>query len=404
MIAPGEVVTLDVEKPAAGGRMLARLQGQVVLVSGAIPGERVQARVERGGKGVLFATAVDIITPSPDRRDATADWRCGGNVLAHIAYARQVALKGQIVQDAFGRIGRLPLAAAPPIVASPEHGYRMRARLHVRDGRFGFYREGTHELCDAAATGQLLPDTHEWIRRAESLLNGERAVTGVEVTENVAGDQRAYHFELRDGADAARIDALTAPLGARRTVTERIAVGEGGAALQLTRDVRSFFQGNRYLLDTLVRHVLGLVAATPVVDLYAGVGLFGLARAASAPGQVTLVEGDPTSGADLQRNAAAYGERARVERRSVESWLQAARTSADATFIVDPPRTGMTKDAVAGIIRTHPKRIVYVSCDVATLARDTRTLLDAGYELEELTGFDLFPNTAHVENVAVFSA
>ena len=97
-------------------------------------------------------------------------------------------------------------------------------------------------------------------------------------------------------------------------------------------------------------------------------------------------------------------DRARVERRSVESWLQSAPPSGDATFIVDPPRTGMTKDAVAGILHAHPMRIVYVSCDVATLARDTRTLLDAGYELEGLTGFDLFPNTAHVESVAVFSA
>jgi tRNA/tmRNA/rRNA uracil-C5-methylase (TrmA/RlmC/RlmD family) len=141
-----------------------------------------------------------------------------------------------------------------------------------------------------------------------------------------------------------------------------------------------------------------------VVDLYAGVGLFGLARAASAGGDVTLVEGDPTSGADLERNATPFAGRTRIERRSVESWLQSAPKAPGATFIVDPPRTGMTRDAVAGIVDKRPAHVVYVSCDVATLARDTRTLLDAGYELAGLTGFDLFPNTAHVETVAVFSA
>ena len=119
MLEPGARVTLDIEKPAAGGRMLARHHGQVVLVWGAIPGERVAARIERTGKGLAYAETVDVITPSADRRAVTADWRCGGNVLAHVSYARQLQLKGQIIQDAFGRIGRVPLPAVPDVVGSP---------------------------------------------------------------------------------------------------------------------------------------------------------------------------------------------------------------------------------------------------------------------------------------------
>ena len=115
--------------------MLARLIGQIVLVWGAIPGERVRARVERPGKGVLFAETVDVLSASPDRREAMGDWRCGGNVLAHVAYARQLHIKSEISRDAFARIGRMPLEAAPVVMASPEQGYRMRARLHVRGGR-----------------------------------------------------------------------------------------------------------------------------------------------------------------------------------------------------------------------------------------------------------------------------
>jgi tRNA/tmRNA/rRNA uracil-C5-methylase (TrmA/RlmC/RlmD family) len=146
-----------------------------------------------------------------------------------------------------------------------------------------------------------------------------------------------------------------------------------------------------------------------VIDLYAGVGLFGLSLAASGMDRITLVEGDPVSGGDLETNAKPFRDRVRVERRSVEAFLatEEARVRrsgsvAAATFIVDPPRTGMSREALAGIVAVRPARLVYVSCDVATLARDTRTLVDAGYSLDGLTGMDLFPNTAHVESIAAF--
>src|SRR5262249_18477334 len=104
--------------------MLARHDGQGGLVWGAIPGGRGRARVEKLGKGVAYAETIEVLQPSPDRRPAAADWRCGGNALAHIAYQRQVALKGEIITDAFRRIGRISIADVN-VVASPEHGYRM---------------------------------------------------------------------------------------------------------------------------------------------------------------------------------------------------------------------------------------------------------------------------------------
>src|SRR5262245_58694540 len=167
MIQNGSVLTLDIEKPAAGGRMLARHHGQVVLVWGAVPGERVTARVDRVTKSVAFASTIDVLSSSPDRRTVAADPRCGGNVLAHIAYERQRRLKGEIIRDAFARIGRVPLEREPDVIGSPERGYRMRARLHAVNGRLGFYREESHDLCDAVQTGQLLDATGDWIRAAE---------------------------------------------------------------------------------------------------------------------------------------------------------------------------------------------------------------------------------------------
>src|SRR5262245_56909251 len=138
MLTSGQVVELEIERPVAGGRILARHEGQVVLVAGTIPGERVRARVERVAKSVAHAEAVEVVTASPDRRPA-ADWRCGGRDYAHVSYARQCALKSEIIADAFRRVGRLPLASPPEVTPSPEHGYRLRARLHASAGQLGFF-------------------------------------------------------------------------------------------------------------------------------------------------------------------------------------------------------------------------------------------------------------------------
>lgn len=404
--------------------MLARHEGRVVLVSGAIPGERVMVRLERNERGVAFASVAEVLQPSADRRPVSGDARCGGNVFAHIDYARQLTLKGEIIQDAFRRIGRIPLAEAPPVVGSPEHGYRMRARLHVSGGRIGFFLEGTHQVCDVGSTGQLSAETTEWVAALNRSLTRDqmRGLAAIEVAENIPGRERACHIELHSGVDAhgyAGMGEGLTGLSAHHTdrpgvvrvagvpvVTDAVQVDDDPShVLSLSRDARAFFQGNRFLVEPLVRRVVRVVADAPVIDLYAGVGLFGLSLAAAGCESVTAVEGDHVSQADLERNAERFGNRVRVVRRSVESYL--ASVSKDdisaATVIVDPPRTGISKDAIAHLIRVLPSRIVYISCDVATLARDTRALHDAGYGLAELTGIDLFPNTAHVESIAVLT-
>jgi len=394
--------------------MLARHNGQVVLVWGAIPGERVRARIERSGKGVLFAETIEVLAPSPDRRPALPDWRCGGNVLAHVTYERQLEIKSAIIRDAFARIGRLPLHAPPDVAPSPEQGYRMRARLHARGTRIGFMREGSHDICAVGPTGQLLPATAAWIEEVEARLRGNAltGLTSVEIAENVAASERACHLELAPGSSAhpfavlatESITGLSAQAVDQRevvTLAGRSWVSDSVGPLVLTRDVRAFFQGNRFLLDTLVQHVTALVPDGPVVDLYAGVGPFGLSLAAAGRASVTLVEGDPISGRDLEENARPYAALARVKRFSVEEFLRDLPRAGESTFIVDPPRTGMSREAVKLVLAAEPARLIYVSCDVATLARDVRAFVDASYALEQITAFDLFPNTAHVESVCL---
>ena len=161
----GDRLTLTIERPAAGGRMIARHEGAIVFVAGAIPGEVVEAEVEKVQRGTGWAITRRVIERSPDRvpdaADGTSpsDGGCGGCVMAHIDYERQRAIKAAIIADAFRRLGRITLEAPVSVAASPIDGYRMRARLHVRNGRIGFFREGTHSLCQPGPTRQLRPDT-----------------------------------------------------------------------------------------------------------------------------------------------------------------------------------------------------------------------------------------------------
>jgi 23S rRNA (uracil1939-C5)-methyltransferase len=457
----GTLVTVDVERPVAGGWMLARHLGQVVFVSGAIPGERVVARVDRVARGTVYADAIEVMDASPDRRPGV-DGRCGGTVYGHIAYARQLQLKAAVVEDAWRRLARQAPPAALAVVASPERGYRTRARLHASGHRLGFYREGSHTLCDAASTGQLSDQTVEWLRHVQGGMErlDRPGLHALELAENVAGTVRACHMTLTREARLDGWHGILSPLSGvsyeqsgapagggtlwgEAAIVDEIRLsgrdGIGSVVLGLRHDVRSFFQGNRFLLPSLVEMVVdaavdGPEPDGPVLDLYAGTGLFGLAVAATRPLRpVTLVEGDRWSGRDLAENARLFDAGAKsgpvmsgpvrsgqvrsgqvrsgrvrsgrvsVEQVGVERYV--ARTRAEhRTWIVDPPRQGLASDVRAAVLRDRPARVVYVSCDVATLARDVAALTAGGYEVRSVVGLDMFPSTAHVEVVCVLDA
>lgn len=422
MLNAGQQLELDIEKPAAGGRMIARHEGQVVLVLGAIPGERVLARIGKADRQLAFASTVRVISASPDRREPFVDPLCGGCLYAHVSYPRQLRIKAEIITDAFVRLGRLP-APSVHVEASPEHGYRMRGRLYVHDGMAGFYREGSHSLCDAASTRLLTDDAvTSGTRMAGALLERGVGVKSVEVTENLSGNERALHVDAPSGArlDASSLATIVRSHGLTgcsvsspggRVVALDPAVSDpldtltGGRATGgvLRRSAQSFFQANRFLLPSLATAVIDMVEGDGgVLDLYAGVGLFSVALAGAGRSDITAVEGDPASSADLLENAAQFPAAIAAVRNSVESYLAGARNRRARTIIVDPPRTGISRAAM-GTIATHGAgRIIYVSCDPATMARDARRLVDAGYALTSIRAFDLFPNTPHVETLAVF--
>lgn len=417
----GDRVRLRVERPAAGGRMIARHEGAIVLVSGAIPGEVVEAEIEKVQRGTVWAATREVIDRSADRLDGAPDGpstslgagACGGSVFAHIAYERQRTIKAAIIDDSLRRLGRITLPEPVDVAGSPIDGYRMRARLHVRGGRIGFFREGSHSLCDPAVTRQLRDDTVAVIAGLERSLAraGKDLVSDVDVAENIDATQRAVHLELRPDTDPSGLAALAQVAGVGgascahpenpRTIElfGTTTIGDEIAGVRIDRHARSFFQGNRYLLRPLVDWVLRHVTPGPLVDLYAGVGLFSLTAGGAGAGPITAVEGDRFAARDLKRNAQG---RIAVLESPVEKFRPAPGERI-ATVIVDPPRTGMSKEALARAIALAAPRVVYVSCDIATLARDARHWLDAGYRIDSIRAFDLFPNTAHVETIISFA-
>jgi hypothetical protein len=277
-------------------------------------------------------------------------------------------------------------------------------------------------LCDAAATGQLSEGAIQAASAVvEALAREACGARSVELSENVAADQRVIHVEpageagvtqaaLDRALEAGGLTGCTArdASGLLRTagipvVRDPLRVLSGGRAEgSLQRHAESFFQAHRFLLPRLVTAVLDAVPpGGAVLDLYAGVGLFSVSLGASGREGITAVEGDRASGADLLRNAAACGSGVKVFVESVEDFLQ-RRQPPPAAIVVDPPRTGISAEAMDSVVRRGAARVIYVSCDPPTMARDARRLIEGGYRLASLQAFDLFPNTPHVETLGVF--
>ena len=405
-------IIVTIEKPVAGGRMLARHEGQIVFVAGAIPGERVRVRVNRVSKQLAFADTIGVLDASSDRRAVDADWACGGSHYAHVVYERQLRLKSEVIEDGFARIAKTTLAAPVPVMPSQEQGYRMRGRLHAKGGAFGFFREGTHDICDAGPTRQLLPATIDALQKLQSALGRTRAAS-CELSENAEATDGRCCSNWSPPNHPAHVDPIEGIsgllFGDHQWGIQRFAYGsptspahrrfQGFGCLThqfivLSRQSYLLPDSSAACLRTCRRHVM---------DLYAGVGLFAASLAAHGQRQIVAVEGDRSSARDLESNAEAYGSAIHVQHLSVENYLQRRSLQRPDTIVLDPPRTGVSREAMSGMLGLKVPRVVYVSCDPATLARDVKRFSEVGYRLDHIEAFDLFPNTAHVETLAVLT-
>jgi 23S rRNA (uracil1939-C5)-methyltransferase len=406
-----ENAALELTAMAHGGSALGRHEGQVVFVPYAIPGETVRVEIVENHKRWARARLLEVLEPSPYRVDPPCPYfgpdACGGCHFQHIDYDAQAEFKRQVVIDQLARLGGLTDVAVQDIVGAAEPwSYRNHAQFSLTpDGTLGFLTADTQRVVpvkECLILDSLLDDLWsaldmQWPQlRRLSLRCG--SATGDLMAVFELDHYEAFDIEVDFPVSCVLLlaDGETVVLMGDAHLTEYVA----------GRDFRvsagSFFQVNTAGAEALVALVKDYVAATGgerILDLYAGVGLFGLALADDVA-HIIGVEADPSAAADFRHNAR---DKRHVE--LVEQPVEQALSRMDGpihAIMLDPPRSGAGRDTMRKIAQLLPERVVYVSCDPATLARDASDLVKAGYQLEEVQPVDLFPQTFHVEAVAHF--
>src|SRR5437588_11201367 len=383
----GSEIVLTVERMLPGGVGLAHARGQTVFVALAAPGDRVRARVETVRARLAFASIIEVIEPSHARVEPPCPYfgRCGGCDFQQLSYEAQLSSKVEIIRDCLRRVARVEPPLEIPITPSPDRWrYRSGARWQHDPLRklLGYYERGTHRVCDVAECAVAATPVQERLTTLRALMSEGRLPEDALEFEAVAGDEGV---------------ALEPPVepGDEREQSRTIR-GE-----RYRFDAGCFFQINHALLEPPVAEGLRDVAGEAALDLYSGVGLFTLPLARLFA-RVVAVEGNPAAATYARRNLSDAGlSNARVETSPVGDWLARNAQGLGPTdfVLLDPPRAGAEAETVRAIITLTPRRIAYVSCDPATLARDLRAFNESGYGVASVRAFDLFPQTHHVETV-----
>jgi 23S rRNA (uracil1939-C5)-methyltransferase len=436
---------LSIEKLIYGGDGLARTpagadgRSMAVFVPFVLPGERVEAEIRQEKPGFARGSLTQVIEASPDRVEARCPYfrQCGGCHYQHIPYQRQLEFKAAILRETLQRIAKIDLTSEICLHASPPWNYRNRTRLQVRTGpefALGYFRLGSHEFLPVRECPISSPLLNRVMARLLELggLNCPTAVEEIELFADAADERllawafcgrEADHRDLLRWAEALErelpeISGVTFFSSRRRFEDEapsnQKALAQSGAKAIRYRtqnyeyqvSAGAFFQVNRYLVDELVSVVTGNASGDVALDLYAGVGLFSAALARNFH-HIFGVEASQTSHSDLVQNVPAnvkaVGARTEDYLRSDYLRNRPVRKRPDLVVLLDPPRTGAGKAVIRSLVELGALRVRYVSCDPATLARDTAPLLAAGYHIEEAHLFDLFPESFHIESVLLLA-
>lgn len=378
------VFEVEIDRILPGGMGLAHAEGKTVFVSLAAPGDRVRVRVEREQGNVLFASIEEILVASPLRIEPPCPYfgRCGGCDFQQLTYEAQLAAKAEIIRDCLHRIARLENIPEIVITPSPNNWrYRMRATWQIDEEQrtIGYYERGSRTVCDVADCAVLLPELQtklEAVRATEWY----QFTPGLKHLDVVAGENGvSFAPEFAD------FETLELSLTVRGEVYRY--------------NAEAFFQINPSLLGPLIDFALADASGQSALDLYSGVGLFTLPLARHFK-HVLAVEANPMATRFARRNLQDTGlNNARVITATVTDWFRSGLKDSAGFVLLDPPRAGAESAVIKGILDLHPVAISYVSCDPATLARDLKKLLAGGYSIDAVRGFDLFPQTHHVETV-----
>ena len=411
-------VRLAITSLSHGPHAIARHGARVVFVPGVAPGDRVCVRLVEERGSYARAEVVHRCALGPAYREPPCPWvaACGGCPWQQVAYRTQLEAKALNVRDALGRIARVVAARELPIIAAPrEWGYRHRVRLHVGRGhQLGYMEPRSHRIVEIGACAvadpllsallaplrRLLPALATGLRSIELMTNGRGGVVVLASADDRYRETDAATIVrfLRDVTSVTAVH-LAGRVWKRSFGDPTITVVPDDAAPPIRQQPGSFTQVNAEANRLLVRTVAALAApAARVLDLFCGAGNLSLPLA-HAGARVLGVDRNREAIADAAGNAAVAGlTRARFETNAADRFLRQQGLAGAELIVLDPPRSGAAAVA-AQLARLRPPRILYVSCDPATLARDVGTLAAAGYEVDRMQPIDLFPQTEHVETV-----
>lgn len=382
----GDEIEVKIEKIVPRGFGLGFAEKLTVLVPLAAPGDVVSVRLRDMKKRLAFADIVEVKQPGPQRIAPPCPHfgTCGGCDFQQMDYDAQLAAKAGIIRDCLHRIGKIEYEDEIPVIPSPEQfEYRSRARWHLdaKAHTFGYFRRDSNEVVDVAECPILTPAmqaTLEHLRQNVEWDTFWSEKPEIEAVSDEAGNISTYSRELSDAANLINVKAA-------------------GETFAYTAE--TFFQANRFLIDQLVETAIGGATGGIAFDLYCGVGLFALPLARRFT-KVIGVEESTVAINFAKKNAKNAGiQNLDLSNRSVEQFLSANKTKNIDLVLIDPPRMGTEKQTIPMLAALKPKHISYVSCEPSILARDLRTLLDAGYRIDSITALDLFPQTHHVETV-----
>ncbi|HEX6713391.1 MAG TPA: 23S rRNA (uracil(1939)-C(5))-methyltransferase RlmD [Thermoleophilaceae bacterium] len=438
---PGTELELGVDDFAFGGAGVARLDGYVVFVRGAVPGDRVRARVTRSKRDYADAVLIDVVEPSAERIAGVAPHP--GAPWGVLPYERQLEEKQRQVREALERYGGFE---SPPVraIVPADQTWRYRNKLEYSFGEtdagelvLGFHKPGRWNDIEDVTEDVLASEEIDAVRNAAREWAREE---GLSAWDRRSGDGFLRNLVVREGRRSGqlqarvvtsqgdfRAEAFASTLGA-----DSVLWTQTGGVAETTRDGETvllqgeewieetlcglrfrisheaFFQTNTEMAERLYSEAADAAAlsgAERLYDLFCGIGTIGLSLASGAR-ELWGIEIVEQAIADAQRNAALNGiSNAHFVAGDVRTELRtlAARAGQPDVVLVDPPRAGLSQKIVRRILETEPKRIAYVSCNPTTLAPNARQLADAGYTLERVTPVDMFPQTPHIEAVALLT-
>ncbi len=384
-----EIFELELTGMAYGAAAIGRHEGKVIFVPYGMVGERVRVQMTQDKGKFAQAVILEILQAHPARiaPRCVHFGVCGGCHYQHLDYPAQLLVKQQIVREQLARVGGFRDAIVHPTIPSPQAWeYRSHVSFHsTHDGRLGFVSADNQMVIPIQACHIIHADLFTMMQEnsPQPLAENQRLRLQMGDTEKVA----------------AKIQAVDEDTSSHTSQAAKIHYIVKGKKFQAT--VGSFFQVNLPQAETLVTLVLekaALQGHERVLDLYAGVGLF-TAFLAEHARQVTAIESSLTAVQDAQVNLAGF-QNVDVLQGKAEILLARKKFKSE-VVVTDPPRTGMKPAVIEAILKTKPQKIIYVSCDPTTLARDSRRLADNGYQLQEVQPVDMFPQTYHIESVAV---